>query len=440
MARKKLIGLLALAAVLSSTAVWAMDARKQVLGADVVVGENQAAGLVLDSADSFVNPAYMLDYTSLLGLEGTAGANDFFTGFIFADLDKIGLPGALGIQVGRNFGMLKRSTLTQAGSINALNAQLAPALSQLNDNIDGNPTLTDLTDVQSWGLLYGLSLGKEIGAGLAVNFIGNGLKGKAVPGVAASPDISKSIGDIEIRLGAKMGLMANLSAALDLGLNFPTFAFNYNSPALIQKADLSGLNLDVNARLGLDLSKTLEAVALIGYANYGGKTAVDPDGAITADNFSYILGRSDLYVSLGALLHDKDSLAGVLLGFMSQSYANEVETQVSVNNTKDDPSFIYFPSLKLLAERNLAQWFTLRGSIGYTYQGTSTNFLAAGATYTTHAIAQSFIVTAIGASLNFESAVVETVLSKTLLFNGPYLVGGVANTGLNASLSLGYKF
>lgn len=440
MAHKKLIGLLMAAAVFSSSAVWAMDARKEVLGADMVVGENQSAGLVLDSADSFVNPAYMLDYTSLLGLEGTAGANDLFTGFVFVDMDKLGLPGALGIQVGRNFGMLKRSTLTQTGNINALNAQLAPALSQLNSPIDGNPTLTDLTDVRSWGFLYGLSLGEDLSAGLAFNSIGNGIKGKETPGVPASADMSKSITDMEIRLGAKMGLGSNMSAALDLGLNFPTFAFSYNSPALIQKADMSAFNLDINARLAMALNKSVDAVALVGYANYGGKTTVDPDASISADNFSYTLGRNDLYIGVGALLHDQDSMAGLLLGFMSRGYAEEVETQVTANNTKTNPSLTYFPSLKLLAERNLAKWFALRGSVSFTHEGTSTSNLVAGATYTTNDIARSYIATAIGASLNFDAAVIETVISKTLLFNGPFTVGGVVNTGLNASLSIGYKF
>ena len=78
--------------------------------------------------------------------------------------------------------------------------------------------------------------------------------------------------------------------------------------------------------------------------------------------------------------------------------------------------------------------------MSFTHEGTSTSNLVAGATYTTNDIARSYIATAIGASLNFDAAVIETVISKTLLFNGPFTVGGVVNTGLNASLSIGYKF
>ncbi len=431
---------LVLTVVMSTSVSWAMDARKQVLGIGVgVVGENSPAGLVLDSADSFSNPAYMLSYANLLGLEGVAGVNDLYTGFAFADLSVVGVPGVLGFQIGRNFGLMKTSTLSTTDDLNDLNARISGLGTGLNNNalIDGT-SLNNLNDVQPYGLMYALNLMEELQIGAAINFVGNSIKGKALVGDPTSADLEKSISDLEVRLGAVMTIMPELTGSVDVGLNFPNYTFKYNSAALDQKAEFNAFNLDVNARLGWALSNQFETVLVAGYANNGGDTKIDPDEANANDDLTLTLGRSDVSVGIGGLIKDETGLVGVLLGFMSQDYSYEVKT--TVGTLKNNPSYTYFPSLKLLAEKKLAQWFTLRGAVGYTYQGHSTSYSDPTISYTQHAKATSYVVTAVGATVSINPFYFETVLSKDLLFNGPWLIGGVIDTGLNTVLSLGYRF
>lgn len=99
-----------------ASSIYAMDSRKDVLDGGAT-GYNSAAGLVLDSADSFVNPSYILDYGNLIGIEGSSPA--LTSGFVFLDLNKnVGLPGSFGVQVGRNFGLLNQNSLANGVNIN----------------------------------------------------------------------------------------------------------------------------------------------------------------------------------------------------------------------------------------------------------------------------------------------------------------------------------
>lgn len=173
------VGLALMAVLVTSASVtWAMDARKQVLDlGQAITGENTPASLVLDSSDAFTNPALMLSYANLLGLEGTAAINNLVNGFAFADLSVVGVPGVLGIQIGRNFGLMKTATLSTGNSLNNLNSLISPMVPNVNLNIDGNPTVTILSnDVQPYGILYALNLMDVLQVGAAVNFVGNSIK------------------------------------------------------------------------------------------------------------------------------------------------------------------------------------------------------------------------------------------------------------------------
>jgi hypothetical protein len=448
------VGLALMAVLVTSASVtWAMDARKQVLDlGQAITGENTPASLVLDSSDAFTNPAYLTSYANLLGMDSgpvpTLAGNDLYSGFAFSDLSVVGVPGVLGIQIGRNFGLMKTATLNATDSLNDLDTYIGSLIPTgfppfgipIDSNIDGNPTLTDLGDVQPYGIMYGLNLMQDLQVGAAVNFVGNSIKGKLNPADPTSPDMSKSISDLEVRLGGVMAIMPELSCALDLGANFPNYSFSYDDTAtpIKQKIDFNAFNFDVNARLAWALSQQFEAVLVAGYASNGGDTDIDPDTANPNDDVTLTLGSNDVSVGVGGLIKDDTGLIGILLGFMTQDYTNKIKT--TFGTVKDNPSYIYFPSLKLLAEKKLAQWFTLRGALAYTYQGSSTDYSDPTISYTQHAKATSYLTTAIGATVSIDPFYIESVLSKNLLFNGPWLLGGVINTGLNTVVSLGYRF
>lgn len=234
--------------------------------------------------------------------------------------------------------------------------------------------------------------------------------------------------------------MPELTCDADLGLNFPNYSFSYDDTVtpLKQKVDFNAFNFDVNARLAWALSQQFEGILLLNYANNGGDTKIQPDESNATNDVTLTLGSSDFSAGVGGVIKNDTGLIGVLLGFMTQDYSNEAKT--TAGTVKDNPSYIYFPSLKLLAEKKLAQWFTLRGALAYTYQGSSTDYSDPTISYTQHAKATSYLTTAIGATVSIDPFYIESVLSKNLLFNGPWLLGGVINTGLNTVVSLGYRF
>jgi hypothetical protein len=421
----------------------AMDSRKEVIDG-AALGENFPAGIVLDSSDAFVNPSYMLDYKGLIGMEGTAAVQDLFTGFAYIPLSEIGLPGSLGVQVGRCFGMIKQSTvsLVPSQNINNIDAGLAAQFPTLNVGaaIDGN-NFTDLSGVESFGLMYAIGLGDKIKAGLGVNYIGNGVEGKGTPGVPASPDIKKSITDLEVRMGAQMQLGSSMRIAADLGIGLPGYHFSYSSAALTQKSDLSSLNLDTNLRFSMPVLKDVDLVVVGGYAGYGGEMAVVPDTANTAANVNINAGKSDLYVGVGGVLKNPKGLTALQLGMLNEGYTNQVTIPNNTPaNTTDNTGYFSFPAISLFGERNVTDWLMLRASVLFASQVSGAAHTAGGVSYNTHGLTSSAIKTALGSTIVFDSFIIESVISKKLLFNGPYLVGGVANTGLNTSVSVGYLF
>lgn len=418
----------------------AMDARKEVLSG-IRISENAPAGIALDSADSFVNPAYILYYNSLLGIEGTSITNDFYTGFIFIELAKLGLPGSLGIQVARNFGLLKQGTLSEAPrNINDLNAEILAASPAMNVNaaIDGT-SLTDLNDVESFGIIYGLTLGEVGKAGLAINYIGNGVEGKEAVGLPLSADISKSVSDMEVRLGGEFTRGEKFTAALDLGVGLPAYNFTYNSTTLSQEASFSSLNLDTNLRLAYALNFNFDIIGLAGYANFGGKVDIDPDTLTGDDGATLTITCNDIYIALGGLWHDETGLAGMALGFVNQAYQDEQKYETAGSDTKNNPTSLYFPVLQFIVEKNMASWLSLRASMFYETKKTSADREVSGISYSSKSKATSTVSTALGITFNLDAFIIEGVISKLLLFDGPNVIGG-RTPRLNTSVSVAYKF
>ncbi len=439
MSFKKCI-LLGLISTWAVSPAFAMDARKEVLGG-VSIAENAPAGVALDSADSFVNPAYIVDYNILLGIEGTSAANDFYTGFVFIELAKIGLPGSLGIQVARNFGLLKEGALSDAPrNINNLNAEILATSPTMNVNatIDGN-SLTDLNDVESFGVIYGLPLGEVAKAGLAFNYIGNGVEGKEAVGLPLSADISKSLSDIEARLGGEYQLWDMFTIALDLGMGLPAYDFTYSSSTLSQEASFSSLNIDANFRLAYALNQNFDIIGLAGYANFGGKVDIDPDTLTADDAATLTMTRNDVYIALGGLWQDETGLAGLALGFVNQAYQDEQKYETAGFDAKNNPASLYFPTLQFVVEKNMATWLCLRASMFYETKKTSADREVGGISYDSKSKAVSTVSTALGTTINVDDFIIEGVISKLLLFDGPNVIGG-RTPSLNTSVSVGYKF
>jgi hypothetical protein len=368
-------------------------------------------------------------------------ANDFYTGFVFIELAKLGLPGSLGIQVARNFGLLKQGTLSDTPrNINNLNAEILATSPTMNVNatIDGN-SLTDLNDVESFGIIYGLPLGGVAKAGLAFNYIGNGVEGKEAVGLPLSADISKSLGDMEVRLGGEYKLGETFTAALDLGMGLPAYDFTYTSPTLSQKASFSSVNLDTNLRLAYALNHNFDIIGLAGYANFGGKVDIDPDTLTADDAATLTMTRNDIYVALGGLWQDETGLAGLALGFVNQAYQDEQKYETAGFDAKNNPASLYFPTLQFVVEKNMATWLCLRASMFYETKKTSADREVGGISYDSKSKAVSTVNTALGTTINVDDFIIEGVISKLLLFDGPNVIGG-RTPRLNTSVSVGYKF
>lgn len=417
----------------------AMDSRKEVVSGGSVAN-NAPAGVVLDAADAFINPAYMLDYKGMIGMDGTRAVKDFYTGFAFVPLSNIGMPGTLGVQVGRNFGLIRANAMGGGTNLNDIDAGLAASLPNVSAPIDG-VTFTDLSDVKSLGLMYALGLGQAVKLGAGFNYIGNGVEGRATPGDPNSANMKKTLSDLEMRVGAEMLFGSAFRLAADLGLGLPGYHFSYSSAALTQSADFSTANIDTNLRAAIDFSKELELVVLGGYQGAGGDLSVVPNAAATANNFTLTRGRNDLYFALGGVFKNPKGLTAIQLGLLSMGFTDKLTVPANTTaNTVDDSGIFVFPVIGLVGERSVLDWLTLRGSVQFSSQSGSGNHTAGGVSYTTRTLTSSYLNTSLGASATFDQFVIESVICKNLMFDGPYATGGVANTGLNTSVSVAYLF
>ncbi len=420
---------------LISAPAWAMDSRKAVLNG-TLVGDNDSAGLVLDSGDSFVNPAYLTKYGNLLGVEGST---DLVSGFAFVDLDLMGLFGNFGVHANRNFGMKKTSTLTTTGDIDNLELNYLGAAAGVNLGSDF-VNINSLNNVVSWGVLYALSMGDTLKFGFAFNYIGNSVEGNvnSNPTNLNPAAFSKSISDLEIRLGTVLNLEI-FQLAGDVGIGFPTYI--YSLSVTNEEADFSPMNLDFNIRLVLALKKEVDAVFRFHYAGYGGELSIDPDTAAPLNGSTMDIGRNDIAIFAGALFEGKKGVAGVEVGFRNVSYTVEGTIENPVSDTsKNNLTTTTFPIIRILGERKIIEWLTLLGSVEYQSSGRSTDINAdstIGTTdYETKGLSQSTVDINLGAIFSFDEFFIEGHLTRRIVFVGL----PDSFTPLNASASVGYRF
>ncbi len=417
---------------LISAPVWALDTRKAVLNG-TAVGNNDPAGLVLDSSDSFVNPAYISYYGNLVGVE--SWALPYRTaGFVFLDLGSIG---SFGIQLGRNFGMKKANTLQTGQDIDDLEPIYMPVGFQEDLGSD-NANINNLNNVISLGIIYGLPLGNTLKLGIAFNYIGNSVEGN-VSGDPQTPDVrtfKESLKDMEFRVGTEINLEI-IKIAFDAGIGLPSYSYSLSIDN--EQAEFSPMNLDFNLRLAFAIKKDIDGVFRFTYAGFGGELYLDPDTAIPLDGSTRNLTRNDISVFAGALFKGKKGVFGLELGFENVAYASETNVEVSVSDTSmNNPSTISFPIIRILGERDIAEWLTLLGSIKYEWVKITTEQNSSTAITTTdwetESLSTSTLEIALGYIFTFEKITIEGYVNQ--------LIFDTLSTGapLNFGISLGYKF
>jgi hypothetical protein len=438
---------LALAATMQAT-----DSRKIVL-TGAVYHELTPSGMVITTVDSLLNPIYMLDNPNYVNIDYDGAV---YSGFGFAKMESFGLPGVLGLQIGKRYGSYRNNIWAGPGQdINDLNGLVAPICGQTNVGVDG-VNVTNINGVRSFGLYYALPLGDKLKAGFGINYVGRGVSGQRISNpLSASTErediFKKKISTMMFRAGLGYPLKDNLNLSIDIGLGKPKYLYQYtiaaSSTADNEKASLSGSDMDANIRIDYSLNETTNLIANLSYFSYGGSLKVDPDTDTDDDATTYKRAQKRLAFLAGPLLHGEGYNVGFQVGFMTDKSQEETSVETAdTDSIKNNPSLSYFPILRILAEKQLFNWFTMRASITYetSKEKTLTNPDTDPATEdwkTISAQAASSLTPAFGFTVNMKKGFfIEAYMYDTIFLRGPwFLTGNSSGPDLNMGVSLGVK-
>lgn len=430
----------------------ATDSRKIVL-TGAIYHELTPAGMVITSVDSLLNPIYMLDNPDFVNIDYDGA---IYSGFGFAKMESFGLPGVLGLQIGKRYGSYRNNIWAGPGQdINSLNGLVAPICGQTNVGVDG-VNVTNINGVRSFGLYYAFPLGDKLKAGFGLNYVGRGVSGKRIndpQSVSTEKEdtFKKKISTMMFRAGLGYPLKDNLNLAIDIGIGKPKYLYEYaiatGSTADNEKASFSGTDMDVNLKVDYTINESTDLIANFSYLSYGGSLKVDPDTDTDDDGTTYGRAQKSLVFLAGPLFHGEGYNVGFQVGFMTDKSEEErsVET-ADTDSQKNNPSSSYFPILRILAEKRLFNWFTMRVSITFdtSKEKTLTNPDTDPATEdwkTISAQATSSLTPAFGFTINMKKGFfIEAYMYDTIFLRGPwFLTGNSSGPDLNMGVSLGVK-
>jgi hypothetical protein len=430
----------------------ATDSRKIVL-TGAIYHELTPAGMVITSVDSLLNPIYMLDNPDFVNIDYDGA---IYSGFGFAKMEPFGLPGVFGLQVGKRYGSYRNNIWAGPGQdINSLNGLVAPICGQTNVGVDG-VNATDINGVRSFGLYYALPLGDKLKAGFGLNYVGRGVSGNRInnpQSVSTERDdiFKKKISTMMFRAGLGYALKDNIGLAFDMGLGKPKYLYEYTiaagSTADNEKASFSGMDMDVNIRVDHKIKENADLIANISYLSYGGSLEVDPNTDTANDGTTYGRAQRSLVFLAGPLFHGEGYNVGFQVGFMSDKSKEETSVETANTDTqKNNPRTLTFPILRILAEKRLFNWFTMRASVTFetSKEKTLINSDTASATEdwkTVSAQAASSLTPAFGFTVNMKNGFfVDAYMYDTLFLRGPwFLTGNSSAPDLNIGVSLGIK-
>lgn len=430
----------------------ATDSRKIVL-TGAIYHELTPEGMVITSVDSLLNPVYMLDNPNFVNIDYDGV---IYSGFGFAKMEPFGLPGVFGLQIGKRYGSYRNNIWAGPGEdINSLDGLVAPICGQDNVGVDG-VNVTNINGVRSFGLYYALPLGDKLKAGFGLNYVGRGVSGNRINNPQSvstqrNDIFKKKISTMMFRAGLGYALKDNIDLAFDIGLGKPKYLYEYTiatgSTADNEKASFSGMDMDANIKVGYKIKESIDLIANISYLSYGGSLEVDPNTDAANDATTYGRAQKSLVFLAGPLFHGEGYNLGFQVGFMSNK--SKEETSVETANTdiqKNNPRTLTCPILRILAEKRLFSWFTMRASVTFetSKEKTLINSDTAAATEdwkTVSAQAASSLIPAFGFTVNMKNGFfVDAYMYDTIFLRGPwFLTGNSSGPDLNIGVSLGIK-
>jgi len=299
-------------------------------------------------------------------------------------------------------------------------------------------------------------LGDKLKAGFGLNYVGRGVSGNRInnpQSVSTERDdiFKKKISTMMFRAGLGYALKDNIGLAFDMGLGKPKYLYEYTiaagSTADNEKASFSGMDMDVNIRVDHKIKENADLIANISYLSYGGSLEVDPNTDTANDGTTYGRAQRSLVFLAGPLFHGEGYNVGFQVGFMSDKSKEETSVETANTDTqKNNPRTLTFPILRILAEKRLFNWFTMRASVTFetSKEKTLINSDTASATEdwkTVSAQAASSLTPAFGFTVNMKNGFfVDAYMYDTLFLRGPwFLTGNSSAPDLNIGVSLGIK-
>ncbi len=430
--------------------VQASDSRKFVL-TGTVYHEFTPLGMVLTSVDALLNPTYMLHHSNSVNIDYDGAT---YSGYGFFKMKPFGLPGMFGLQVGKRYGSYRSGIWTGSGeNISDLNDLVAPICDQSDVGVDGID-VTDLNSIRSFGIYYALPLGKKLKVGFGYNYVGRGVSGNRIndpQSVSTEKDdtFKKQISSTMFRVGIENTLKDKLNLLFDIGIGKPKYSYEYtiatDSTEDSEKASFTGWDLDANLRADYRINDNTALIANFSYFSYGGSLETDPDTGTSDDSTTYRRAQKGFTFLVGPLFHGDDHNFGFQAGFMSDSSNTEMGLEASDTDTqKNNPRTSSFPILRLLAEKRLLKWFTMRASVTYmTFKETTLNNSdtdpATEDWKTVRGQPTSTLSSAFGFTIDFNNGFfIDAYMFDSIFLKGPYFFSGnTSGPNLNAGVSIG---
>lgn len=430
--------------------VQATDSRKFVL-TGTVYHEFTPLGMVLTSVDALLNPTYMLHHSNSVNIDYDGAT---YSGYGFFKMESLGLPGVFGLQIGKRYGSYRSGIWAGSGeNINDLNDLVAPICDQSDVGVDGID-VTDLNSIRSFGIYYALPLGNKTKAGFGFNYVGRGVSGNRIndpQSVSTEKDdtFKKQISSTMFRAGIEHTLKDKINLLFDIGIGKPKYSYEYtigsDSTEDNEKASFSGWDLDANLRADYRINNNTSFIANFSYFSFGGSLETDPDTGTSDDSITYRRAQKGFTFLVGPLFHGDDHNFGFQAGFMSDSSNTEMSLEASDTDTqKNNPRTRSFPILRLLAEKRLLKWFTMRASVTYmTFKETTLNNSdtdpATEDWKTVSGQPTSTLSPAFGFTIDFNNGFfIDAYMFDSIFLKGPYLFSGnTSGPNLNAGVSIG---
>ena len=434
--------------------VQASDSRKMVL-TGTVYHELTPIGMVITPVDALLNPIYMLDYPVLVNVDRDTPTGTY-SGFGFAKLESLGLPGVFGLQIGKRYGSYRTDIWSgPVQDINNLNGLVAPLCGQDNVGVDG-VNVANLNGMRSFGLYYALPLGDNFRVGLGFNQVRRSVSGNRIndpQSLSTEMDdtFTKKISATMIRAGIGYTWKDKVDVSLDVGFGKPKYKYEYTiaagSTADSETANFSATDKDLNLKVDYLLGENISLVGNVYTMSYGGSLEIDPDTATADDGTTYKRLQKSFVLLAGPLFHGDGYNYGIQLGFMNDKSKAEMSIEAANTDTqKTNLTTSYNPIVRVFGEKRLFQWFTMRASITYNAytEKTEWNLDTDPATEDWESVSaqpDSSLIVALGFTVNMKNGFfIEGYMYDYIFREGIYLLTGNRSApDFTAGFSLGIR-